>query len=179
MIDLIKPLHSLEKRLLKALNKKKMIQEEAAVEAGLSLDQMRRSVEWLKAKGMLQTDVEETIMICLDTEGEKAALEGLPERKLVEHISNFGRETLLSELKKKYITTPQEFSVAFGNARKRGWILVSSENNNVIVKLNQVEQITPQENLIKKLFQAKVPIEKITPEEKKNLEILKKRPKYI
>lgn len=179
MIDLTKPLHSLEKRLLKALNKKKMILEEAAIEAGLSLDQMRRSVEWLKAKGMLQTDIEETIIICLDTEGKKAALEGLPERRLVEYISKSGRETLFSELKKKYITAPQEFSVAFGNAKKRGWIIVSSENNNVIVKLTQVETSTPQEDLIKKIFQSKIPIEKITPEEKKNLEILKKRPKYI
>lgn len=179
MIDLSKPLHSLEKRLLKALSKKSGILEEVALESDLSLDQTRRAVEWLKAKGMVQTDIEKTTIICLDSEGKKAAKEGLPERKLVKFISSKGGKIILSELKKAYSNTPQEFSVAFGNSRKRGWILVSSENNNVIVKINQIETITPQEEIIKKIFHAKIHIEKLTSEEKKNLEILKKRPKYI
>lgn len=179
MIDLSKPLHSLEKRLLKTLNKKNGVLEEVAIESSLSLDQARRAVEWLKAKGMLQTDIEETKIICLDIEGEKAAKAGLPERILVKHISNMGGKIILSQLKKTYSTIPQEFSVAFGNARKRGWILVSSENNEAMVKLNKIETSTPQEEMINKLFQTKVHIKKLTLEEQKSLEILKKRPKYI
>ena len=179
VICLPKPIHSLEKRLLKVLNKKKKLLEEVAIESSLSLDQTRRAVEWLKAKGMLKTEVEQTKKIFLDNEGKKAALDGLPERRLVEQISKAGGKIIFSELKKKCKFTPQEFSVAFGNAKKRGWIIVSSQNNSVIVKLNQVELSTPQEEIIKKIFHSKFQIEKITPEEKKNLEILKKRPKYI
>ena len=74
-----KPLHTLEKRILKTL---KIINEglieDIAKEANLSLDQTRRAVEWLKAKGMVETQVEQKKMFFLDTEGKKTVKEGLP-----------------------------------------------------------------------------------------------------
>ena len=175
-----KPLHTLEKRLLKTLyEKKEGLLEDIAEEADLSLDQTRRAVEWLKAKEMLVTIVELTQTIILDIEGEKAARDGLPERRLVNHIADMGGEVVLDDLKKRYGAIPQEFSAAFGNARQRGWIVVNMKNDKLIAKLKQVSESTPEEYLIKKLSQNEVPINSITSEEKVNLFNLKKRPRYI
>jgi len=175
-----KPLHTLEKRILKTLNKINTgLLEEVAVDANLSLDQTRRAVEWLKAKGMVKIEIEQTTILHLDTGGKKAAKEGLPERKLVNHIIDMNGEVILADLKKKYSTIPQEFSAAFGNAKKRNWIAVTSENDIMLVKVKQVAKSLPEEDLIKKLDQDKVFYTTLTDEEKTILINLKKRPHYI
>ncbi len=107
MICVQKPLHTLERRLLKTLSSKKEgTLEEVTKEAGLNLDQARRAVEWLKSKNMLAADIELIHTILLDTEGRRAVKEGLPERRLVKHLSEMGGETPLDELKNQFRTTP-------------------------------------------------------------------------
>jgi len=99
-----KPLHSLERRLLKTLRGKKEGSrlEAVAEKAGLSLDQTRRAVEWLKAKELLAAEAESREVIMLDTEGQKAAAEGLPERRLLEQLTKTGGEASLEDLKKRF-----------------------------------------------------------------------------
>ena len=175
-----KPLHTLEKRILKALNKNNGgLLEKVAEEAKLSLDQTRRAVEWLKAKGMVKTEIEQSKIFLLDIEGRKAVKEGLPERRLVNHITDMKGKAVLADLKKKYRTTPQEFSAAFGNASKKGWICVTTENDIRIVKVKQLVKRTPEEGFLIKLNQSKVSSTGITDEEKSILINLKKRPQYI
>ena len=175
-----KPLHTLEKRILKTLKKmNEGLLEEVAKEANLSLDQTRRAVEWLKAKGMVGTEIEQNKILRLDTEGRKSVKEGLPERRLVKYINDLQGKVIVADLKKKYSNSPKEFSAAFGNARKRGWIVVTTENDTMLVKAKQVAKTTPEEDFIIKLDQDKVSFTNITNEEKPILNNLKKRPRYI
>ncbi|MFQ6135330.1 MAG: phenylalanine--tRNA ligase subunit alpha [Nitrososphaerales archaeon] len=178
-----KPLHTLERRLLKTLStKKEGVLEEVAEEAGLNLDQARRAVEWLKSKDMLRTDIKLTLTTgirLLDTAGIKAVKEGLPERRLVRHLSEMGGEAPLEELKNRFRTTPQEFSAALGNARRRSWIIVHMVNGKPVAELGRVEKTTPEEDLLKKLSEGKVKPESLTSEEKSTLSSLAKRPQYI
>ncbi|MFQ6134442.1 MAG: hypothetical protein ACE5KU_01340, partial [Nitrososphaerales archaeon] len=175
-----KPLHTLERRLLKTLStKKEGVLEEVAEEAGLNLDQARRAVEWLKSKDMLDTDIELTHTILLDTEGRRAVEEGLPERRLVDRLSEMSGESSLDELKNRFRTTPQEFSAALGNARRRGWITVHVVDGRPVAELGRVDTTTSEETLLKRLSEGRVTLESLTLEEKSILSSLEKRPRYL
>ncbi len=174
-----KPLHSLEKRLLETLNaKKEGILEEVAEEAGLSLDQARRALEWLKSKNMIEAYTDLITIILLDVEGKKVLEKGLPERRLVQYLSENG-ETRLDDLKKKLFTTKQEFSAALGNAKRQGWIKIQMVNGKPVAKLGEVQDVTPAETFLKKLQDGIVSLESLSIEETSIFSILIKRPKYL
>ncbi|MCL4435306.1 MAG: phenylalanine--tRNA ligase subunit alpha [Thaumarchaeota archaeon] len=175
-----KPLHILEQKLLKTLRGKKEDRLEAVSEkAGLSLDQTRRAVEWLKAKGLLAAEAESREVIMLDTEGQKAAAEGLPERRLLEQLSKTG-ETPLEDLKKQFSGDAQEFSAALGNARKLGWIEITSVGGRPVAKGQADKKATLEEALLGKLARESGVCEgDLTQDERKILKILEKRPGYL
>ncbi len=180
MICVQKPLHTLERRLLKTLSSKKEgTLEEVTKEAGLNLDQARRAVEWLKSKNMLAADIELIHTILLDTEGRRAVKEGLPERRLVKHLSEMGGETPLDDLKNQFRTTPQEFSAALGNARRRGWIVIQSVNGRPVAKTGKAEKTTSEEALLRRLSEGRVTLESLSSEDRLILSKLEKRPQYI
>ena len=173
------PLHPLEKRLLKALEQKRMCTiEEVSNESGLSLDQTRRAVEWLKSKDMLQISVDRVKKVSLDIEGVKALDKGLPERRLVDKLMQLGGETTLENLKNSFDTSFQEFSVAFGNSKRRGWITVQTVNGQQLIKLGKAEETTDEEQLLKKLLESKN-IETLGKTDILTLSNLKKRPQFI
>src|SRR3990172_6101843 len=173
------PLHPLEKRLLKALEQKRMCTiEEVSNESGLSLDQTRRAVEWLKSKDMLQISVDRVQKVSLDLEGVKALDKGLPERRLIDKLMLLGGETTLENLKNSFDTSFQEFSVAFGNSKGRGWITVQTINGQQLIKLGKAEETTDEEQLLKKLLESKN-IEALSKTDILTLSNLKKRPRFI
>jgi phenylalanyl-tRNA synthetase alpha chain len=118
------PLHPIERTLLSFLSKESHRNswtdlETISSETGLSLDQIRRGIEWLKSKKMLGMQEEEEVVYALGSEGKKAASEGLPERKLVEILEASGGKMEVPKLTEKM---GSEFSVALGLAKKNNWI---------------------------------------------------------
>ncbi|MBI2938601.1 MAG: phenylalanine--tRNA ligase subunit alpha [Thaumarchaeota archaeon] len=177
-----KPLHSLERRLLKTLRGKKEGSrlEAVAEKAGLSLDQTRRAVEWLKAKELLAAEAENREVIMLDTEGQKAAAEGLPERRLLEQLTKTGGEASLEDLKKRFSGDAQEFSAALGNARKQGWVEITSVDGKPVAKGQAVKKATLEEMFLSKLArEGGVAEADLAQDEKMILKILEKRPGYL
>ncbi len=176
-----KPLHSLERKLLKTLRGKNESRLEAVAEkAGLSLDQTRRAVEWLKAKELLAAETESKEVILLDTEGQKAAAEGLPERRLLEQLLKAGGEVPLEDLKKRFSAEAQEFSAALGNARKLGWINIEAVGGKPVAKGQAEKKATLEEMLLSRLAREDgVSEEDLDQDEKKILKILEKRPGYL
>jgi phenylalanyl-tRNA synthetase alpha chain len=182
-----KPLHSLEQRLLKTLRGGKEGRLESVAEkAGLSLDQARRAVEWLKAKGLLSAEAESREVVLLDTEGQKAAAEGLPERRLLDQLSGIGGEASLEDLKSRFSGDAQEFSAALGNARRLGWIKIESVGGKPVAKsrADEAKAAAFEEVLLRRLAGESsggggVSEGELSQEERKVLRVLEKRPGYL
>jgi phenylalanyl-tRNA synthetase alpha chain len=77
-------LHTIEKRLLEALAYMDRISiEKLAETSNLTIDQVRRGVEWLKFKNLVSSVDKSSSVISLASQGFQAAKKGLPERRLV------------------------------------------------------------------------------------------------
>ena len=87
------PLHPIEKAILNSLStsgENLVSLDELTKKSSLSIDQLRRGIEWLKAKGLIRSEEKEVTSFSLGAEGQSAAKLGLPERKLVNLIRNSG-----------------------------------------------------------------------------------------
>lgn len=118
------PLHPIERTLLLYLSNVETKGKWAdlnSVVAGsrLSVDQVRRAVQWMKSKELIELQEEDAVFFTLGLEGKTAAVEGLPERKLVKLLEASGGSLTLGALSEKM---GSEFSIAFGTAKKNGWI---------------------------------------------------------
>ncbi|MEK0382176.1 MAG: phenylalanine--tRNA ligase subunit alpha, partial [Nitrosopumilus sp.] len=77
-------LHPIEKQIIKSLKESKSSTPEKLVESTkLSIDQVRRGMEWLRLKGLAEVKEIEKITLKLGKNGLDAKNNGLPERKLV------------------------------------------------------------------------------------------------
>jgi phenylalanyl-tRNA synthetase alpha chain len=80
-------LHPIEKKIIKSLKESKSSTPEKLVESTtLSIDQIRRGMEWLKLKGLAEIKEIEKTTLKLGKNGLDAKNNGLPERKLVNNI---------------------------------------------------------------------------------------------
>ncbi len=82
-------LHPIEKQIIKSLKESKSSTPEKLVESTkLSIDQIRRGMEWLKLKGLAEVKEIEKTTLKLGQNGLDAKNNGLPERKLVNAIQD-------------------------------------------------------------------------------------------
>ena len=80
-------LHLLERKLLQVMsNKNEAELEDLVNDSGLTMDQIRRSVEWLKEKNLIEVKMTEMKLISLGKEGENIKQNGLPEKRLVNKL---------------------------------------------------------------------------------------------
>jgi phenylalanyl-tRNA synthetase alpha chain len=180
MPEIQKTFHNLERKLLKTFEKHKEANiEELSKNAGMSLDQTRRTIEWLKSKKLISSKIEKTITITLGVEGRRAAREGLPERRLIQKIIACGGSSKMEELKKRFSDNDQEFSAALGNARKLGWIFIQPIQNVLSVKISENTELSSEEKLLKRLGSEDISIKYLTSDELRILSNLKNRPNYI
>ena len=122
-------LHLLERKLLQVMSKKNEAElEDLVSDSGLTVDQIRRSVEWLKEKNLIEVKMSEIKLISLGKEGQSAKQNGLPEKRLVENLKS-GESVELSELPKKIDLNQDELSAALGYARSENWIKIFKKDN--------------------------------------------------
>ena len=115
-------LHLLERKLLQVMsNRNEAELEDLVNDSGLTVDQIRRSVEWLKEKNLIEVKMTEMKLISLGKEGKNTKQNGLPEKRLVNKLKT-GEEIELSELPKKIDLNQDELSAALGYARTEKWI---------------------------------------------------------
>jgi len=161
--------HEIEKKIINALKKTpKLAPEKLGDVTGLSPDQVRRGIEWLKLKNLANVQESQETLISLGKNGLEAKRHGLPERQLLELLTQ--KPHKLHELQKelKFI-----FSPAIGIAKKNNWI----ETKENIVSLKKVPNEIPEEKIIALIGVKKIPIHVI--KDKKSLSSLKKRPDFI
>ena len=90
---------------------------ELAGRAGLSDDQARRGIEWLRHKGLVEVSERREKRAVLGPRGAESLERGLPERRLLDLVlSGTDRMDMLRE------RLGAEFAPAMGAARRSGWV---------------------------------------------------------
>ena len=138
-------LHDIEKQIIKLLQSTpNLTEEQLAQETKLSMDQIRRGVEWLRQKKL--ADVSETIKISssLGKNGLDALKNGLPERRLVNLVKD-GPKTF-DEIRSSL--QGSDFNVAISNAKKNDWISIEKMEAGSKISLKQEPVQTPEELMI-------------------------------
>ncbi|MEM2760544.1 MAG: phenylalanine--tRNA ligase subunit alpha [Nitrososphaerales archaeon] len=170
----VKTLHEIERRLIKALANGKLTFDILTQKTGLNVDQVRRGVEWLKHKNLVNVNEKITRSLSIGSEGVKAAESGLPERRLVNLLLSI-KEIAIPDARKQSDLDDIEFNVAISNARTKGWIKI------VDGKIVLGDSITEsnEERLLSRLSKEKLLVDMLNADELTAYQLLKKRPNFI
>ncbi len=140
----------------------------------LSMDQVRRGIEWLKFKNLISISESSTSKVYLAPENVPATIIGLPERRLVNAVKD-GKNTI-AEMLANRILKSEEVNAAIANAKRNQWIQFVEGGKMVATTL--AEKKSPEEIFLEG-FQGGINITELTDEQKKGFELLKKRPNYL
>ena len=169
-------LHPIERSILNSLSNNEYVEAHSlAASTGLSIDQIRRGIEWLRFKNLISIEESSTKRVFVASEGMSAVQKGLPERRLVNSLKE-GKVTI-SEVLASGAIKNEEINAAIAGARRNRWIqLVEGK----MVPTSLTANKSPEETFIETLKGRRgIEISKLTEEEKHVLEQLKKRPNYI
>ena len=145
-------LHPIEMKILLLLSSRPTQSAEINTitkELSMSIDQVRRGIEWLKFKNLVKI-VTETSTYLSTLLKERTPEAKLPERKIVELISKIGGDSVdIKDLAKAKEISPSEFNAGLVNALKNGWI----RKIGTTVTLNSSSQTSsPEEKLLHRLL---------------------------
>ena len=166
-------LHPIERSILRALANNDSRAESLATTTGLSIDQVRRGIEWLKFKNLISISESSHSTVHLAPGGTVAATGGLPERRLANAVKE-GKSTIGEVLASGAINN-DEINAAIAGARRNQWVQLVEGRMQATAF---AEKQSPEEALLGKLGIA-VDAAQLTEEERGTLEQLKKRPNYI
>jgi phenylalanyl-tRNA synthetase alpha chain len=166
-------LHPIEQKLLKTLLIQQNLSPEELCEISkLSIDQVRRGIEWLKFKNLASVVETEKNFVTLGKRGTEAHEKGFPERQLINHLRTLqGFSCEINDIKN---LLQNEFGPAIANAKKNNWVEIH-ENR---IMLKGYHDVTPEEKIIKTVSKSPlgVSVEEL---DKDAVESLKKRPEFI
>jgi phenylalanyl-tRNA synthetase alpha chain len=167
-------LHPIERSILNSLSSSNHIPVGSLVaNTGLPVDQIRRGTEWLKFKGLIVIEQISTQRVFITSEGMEAAKNGLPERRLVNSLKE-GYVTLEQVLASGAIKN-EEINAAIAGARRNQWIQLIDGK---MIPTPFAATQSPEEIFLENMKEA-IEVSKLTEEEKRALEQLKKRPNFI
>ena len=160
--------HDIEKKIITSL-KKNPIQTPETLEKSTQLlpDQIRRGIEWLKLKNLAIVDESKSSTLSLGKNGVDSFEKGLPERRLLNLLTNGPRK--LSDLQKALGFV---FGPAMGLSRKNNWIETSSDE----IILKTIPSILPGEKTLQQIGSGNLSKDQI---DKIDLSELLKRPDFI
>ena len=134
-------LHDIEKRIITSLrDNSPQTSHNLEISTGLSADQIRRGMEWLKLKGFANIAESQSVHYILGKNGLGSLENGLPERRLLDSLANGPQKP--KSLQK---VLGDAFGPAVGMARKNGWI----DTSDGVVSLNHIPTQLPGEKSIK------------------------------
>ncbi|MEW5841529.1 phenylalanine--tRNA ligase subunit alpha [Nitrososphaera sp.] len=171
----VSALHPIERTLLKALaDKQDFPVDLLTIGTGLSIDQIRRGIEWLKFKNLVTVNESTVSHIYLTAEGASAISGGLPERRLVNAVKE-GKNTIADILANKILKN-EELNAAIANAKRNQWIQFVEGGKMLATTLS--EKRSPEETFLAEM-EGGMEEGKLTEEQKKGFELLGKRPGYL
>jgi phenylalanyl-tRNA synthetase alpha chain len=140
--------HEIEKKIIISLqNNPKQTPENLEKSTGLSPDQIRRGIEWLKLKELAIVNESHTITVYLGKNGLDSFHKGLPERRLLDLVKNESKK--LQYLQKELGTI---FGPAMGLAKKNNWVDTSEDK----VFLKNYPSALPGEKTLKQIGENKI-----------------------
>ena len=167
-------LHDIEKKIIDSLKKKSGQTPEQLLESTeLSIDQIRRGIEWLRLKDLAQVKESSKVEILLGQNGIDALKNGLPERKLMDLIKD--KPKTFDEI--RTVLSGAGFNAAIANAKKNGWVKIDKTESGSRISIKEKSIETPEEKLISFIGEKSIPEEQI--ENKLALKFLLQRPDYI
>ena len=137
-------LHDIEKQIVKLLQSTpNLTEEQLAQETKLSMDQIRRGVEWLRQKNLADVTETTNISYSLGKNGLDALKNGLPERRLVTLIVDDGPKTF-DEIRSSF--QGLDFNAAIAHAKKNDWIIIEKTDSGSKISLKESPGIYPVRN---------------------------------
>ncbi len=171
--------HEIEKKIINVLHESPILTiAEIKEKTGLSSDQVRRGVEWLKLKDLAEVKEIQHLAFHFEQKGDEALAKGLPERRLIKEIEKGNNS--FDKLKE---TLGDDFNAAIAFAKKNNWITIEKKNNSTIISPtgNTIESI--EEKFLKTSKDAEIKDQSLTTNELKKyssaIDSLKKRPNFI
>jgi len=182
-------LHKIEKKIILTLVKRdKLDSEELCSSTNLSVDSVRRGIEWLKYKGLVSVSVrKESLIQQISKPSEDKTSEDkigvidhltLPERRIIDEIKKTGRKNItISELAKLGHLSNIEFSAGIQNAIRNEWLIKGAGSLNLTSDHNKP---SPEEVLLERISKLKeIKLSELTDKELQGYNLLKRRPGYI
>ena len=167
-------LHDIEKKIIDSLqNKSDQTPEQLSESTELSIDQIRRGIEWLRLKEFAKVNESSNITISLGKNGIDSLKNGLPERKLMDLIKDTPRS--FDEVRETL--SGVGFNAAIANAKKNGWVKIEKTDSGSQISTKEEPVETPEEKLISLIGDKSIPEEQI--ENKLALKFLLQRPDYV
>jgi len=167
-------LHDIEKKIIDSLQKKsEQTPEQLSESTELSIDQVRRGIEWLRLKELANVIESSKVTVSLGRNGIDSLKNGLPERKLMELIKNGSKS--FEEVRKTL--SGAGFNAAIANAKKNGWVNIEKTDSGSTISTKEKPVETPEEKLISLIGDKFIPEEQI--ENKLALKFLLQRPDYV
>ena len=166
--------HDIEKKILETLQKvPNQTPEQLSTNTELSIDQVRRGIEWLRLKDLAIVDESQKITFSLGPNGLDSLKNGLPERKLINMLKDEPKtfDQIRSAL------SGAGFNVAIANAKKNGWIKIEKNNSESLVSIKEKPIETPEEKLLSFIGEKTISQEQVS--NPLAMKILLSRPNYI
>ncbi len=124
MIDRVRELSDIERKLLSVLSEKEVSLDYCAEVSSLSIDSIRRASAWLNEKGFAVVKEVSEEKIVLTSAGELALSKGMPENIFLEVLTKLGGKATFSDLQKQSGLSQQEFTAAFGINKRKAFVVV-------------------------------------------------------
>jgi phenylalanyl-tRNA synthetase alpha chain len=166
-------LHPIEKQIIKSLKENSnQTSEKLAESTKLSIDQIRRGMEWLKLKGLAEIQETEKITLKLGKNGLDAIKNGLPERKIVNEVKQSPKsfEEIRNLLK-------SEFNAGIANAKKNNWIKIETKEGKNTISIQGDASISAEEKMLEFIGENEKLKNEV--EDLQAFSSLKKRPDFI
>ena len=147
--------------------------DEVIAKSGLDEVSVLRALDFLQNKGIVKLDSEKKKMVDLGVNGILYKRNGLPERRLLNFLSeNKGKLFALDEAQKLSKLSKDEFKAALGALKKKA--LIELKNGKIAINASSGEIL--KKSLEEKFIEA-LPLEfdKLEPEQKHSFEVLKNR----
>jgi phenylalanyl-tRNA synthetase alpha chain len=172
-----KTLHEIERKLILAIAQGKLGFEALTLRTGLSVDQIRRGIEWLKYKNLINVNEKVVKFLEIGSRGKEAVQEGLPERILINSLKSQPSNIVAFTIAQDNSKLPNaEFSAAISSAMMNKWIEITADKS--IKCLPNIAE-SSEEKLLRKLENGKISYDMLSREEREAFRSLKKRPNYV
>ena len=161
--------HDIEKKIIRELqNSKKSTPEKLEQQTGLSADQIRRGIEWLKLKNFANVDETIEAKVSLGKNGLDALQNGLPERQLLDLVKDKPQKISYLQNQLKSL-----FGPAMGLAKQNNWIEIINDQ----ISLKNYPKKLGEEQIISLIADKTISSDKIS--DSYYYTSLKKRPGFI